>query len=58
MRKSVELDQLLENAVAEALGLARPHPFAHRKLRAAPRKSRNGPRTISTSYREHARAAA
>jgi hypothetical protein len=58
MRKSVELDQILENAIAEALGLERPHPFAHRKLRAtgkSPNRRHHGGRA---SHREQDRAAA
>ena len=34
MRKDIALDHLLENAVAEALGLAKPHREASKKLRA------------------------
>ena len=33
MRKSADLDNLLENAVAIALGLQRPHPEMPRKRR-------------------------
>lgn len=33
MRTSKALDLMLENAVAEALGLDRPHPEAPRRLR-------------------------
>ena len=48
MRKSVELDQLLENAVATALGLDQPH----RSSASKPRKSRK------QSARPHNRAGA
>ncbi|MEO8884147.1 MAG: hypothetical protein ABI377_12155 [Devosia sp.] len=39
MRKSMELDYLLENAVAAALDLAKPHPEIPKKIRTAHRKS-------------------
>ena len=37
MRNSNELDFLLENAVAAALGLAKPHPHQPSRLRASQR---------------------
>ncbi len=47
MRKSLELDNLLENAVAAALGLRQPHPRVPARIRAvqrrpAPRRHRAG----------------
>jgi hypothetical protein len=59
MRKSIELDQLLENAVAVAIGVARPHPYAPKKLRSLRVKAATHGRHIPTSHRrEHPRAAA
>lgn len=52
MRKSVELDHLLENAVAMALGVAKPHRELSRKIRVAHRKS------TRYAQREHVRVAA
>jgi|GEM_PF-4144534 len=59
MRKSVELDHLLENAVATALGLDRPHPQPIRKLRAARPKVASGSHGVARkTHREHVKVAA
>ncbi len=59
MRKSVELDYMLENAVAVALGVAKPHQEFPRKIRVSRRKSsRQTLRASAPSHREHVRAAA
>ena len=56
MRKSIDLDHQFENAVAEALGLPRPHLSARRKLRSSHAK----PRRLhsAATRRESARVAA
>ena len=56
MRKSVDLDHMLENAVAEALGLDRPHPQIPRKLRGHAKVQRR--QNASHQRREHTRVAA
>ena len=56
MRKSVELDHLLENAVAVALDLAKPHPDFPRKIKTTHRKSSNHARSITVSHGRHDRA--
>jgi hypothetical protein len=59
MRKSLDLDHLLENAVAEALGLDRPHPDTPRRLRSNARRSnRRHEDTPIRARHEHTRAAA
>jgi hypothetical protein len=59
MRKSLDLDHLLENAVAEALGLDRPHPETPRRLRSNARRSnRRREATVVRARHEHTRAAA
>jgi hypothetical protein len=59
MRKSIELDQLLENAVAAAIGVARPHPYAPKRLRSWRAKPAQHSRHLQASHRrEHPRAAA
>jgi len=58
MRNSAELDHLLENAVAVALGLDAPHPDAPRRLRSSRRKLSRRQPVVKTMRREHRRAAA
>lgn len=60
MRKSLDLDHLLENAVASALGLERPHPRVPRRLRqVAPRSVLRRRQATPTARRQdRARAAA
>lgn len=58
MRKSAELDHLLENAVAAALGLDAPHPETPRRLRASRRKLSRRQHVVKTMRHEHSRAAA
>ena len=55
MRKSVELDHLLENAVAVALDLAKPHPDFPRKIKTAHRKSSHHARSVTASRVRHER---
>jgi len=58
MRKSVDLDNLLENAVAVALGLPRPHRDTPRKRRASAAKAtshiRHGKRVAEAHPHAHA----
>ena len=56
MRKSVELDYLLENAVAEALDVAKPHPEFPRKIKTARRKSSHQARNPALARTRHERA--
>jgi hypothetical protein len=59
MHKSIVLDQLLENAVAVAIGVAKPHPYAPKKLhlsRSRPSIRRHHPR--GPQHREHVHFAA
>lgn len=58
MRKSVELDHLLENAVAAALGLPEPHPQPPGKLRASRARASRRRQTPPHARREHASEAA
>lgn len=59
MRKSVDLDPLLENAVAAALGIDRPHPELPNKIRTGHRRPlRRAHRLQPTSRRSPARRAA
>jgi hypothetical protein len=57
MRNPQALDQLLENAVATALGLERPHPLAPRKLRSAPAKAARHHHHAASARHERAHAA-
>ena len=56
MRKSMELDYLLENAVAAALDVAKPHPEFLRKIKVAHRKSSHQTRDIAHARSRHERA--
>jgi len=56
MRKSVELDYLLENAVAVALDVAKPHPDFPKKIRMARRKSSRHAASTAASHGRHDRA--
>jgi hypothetical protein len=56
MRKSVELDYLLENAVAAALDVAKPHPEFPAKIKVAHRKSSHPARSITHARSRHERA--
>ena len=59
MLRSIELDHMLENAVAVALGLAKPHPQAPKKVRPARAKaSRRGHHVTRQPRREPVKAAA
>jgi hypothetical protein len=59
MRRSIELDRLLENAVAAAIGVEAPHPYAPKKLRSFRPKAVTHGRHVQTLHRrEHSRAAA
>ena len=59
MRKSLELDHMLENAGAVALGLEKPHPQAQRKVRMARVKHMRGTsHAAGRSRREPVRVAA
>lgn len=57
MRKSIDIDHLLENAVAEALGLPRPHLSAPRKLRASRAKASRRSHSAATRREGHRVAA-
>jgi hypothetical protein len=52
LRKSAEIDRLLENAVATALGLDRPHPSLPALIR-PPRRRALSRRATSLSRRRH-----
>jgi len=56
MRKSMELDYLLENAVAAALDVAKPHPELLRKIKIAHRKTGHQARSIAPLRSRHERA--
>lgn len=59
MRRSTELDHMLENAVAVALGLATPHPQAPKKVRQMRAKvSRRGHHVTRQPRREPVKVAA
>jgi len=59
MRQSIDLDHLLENTVATALGLAKPHPEAPTKPRLARRRpARRAHRPLAAGRRSANRAAA
>ena len=59
MRNSVELDNLLENAVATALCIDKPHQEMKFRPRMSRRKiTRRAHRSTSTPHRERARVAA
>jgi len=55
MRKSIELDHLLENAVAVALDLQKPHPESPRKIKTARRKASPHARRVAASPARHER---
>ena len=59
MRRSIELDRLLENAVAAAIGVQAPYPHAPKKLRSfRPKAVARGRHAPTLHRREHSRAAA
>lgn len=59
MRRSEQIDQLLENAVAEALGLEKPHPMVRRKMARAraPKAIRRHGATLPLRHDSHRVAA-
>ncbi|HVX81999.1 MAG: hypothetical protein ACTHOR_01345 [Devosia sp.] len=57
MRNATHLDHMLENAVAEALGVELPHPESPKRVRASrPRPSRRQVKLLK-ARREHRAAA-
>lgn len=58
MRRAPDLDQLLENAVATALGLGTPHPEAPTRIRPSRRRAlARRHHTIAVARHEHRKAA-
>jgi hypothetical protein len=59
MRKALDLDHLLENAVATALGLEKPHPELPAHIRPMRRRKLvHRQHGVAAPRREHRRAAA
>lgn len=59
MHKSIILDHLLENAVAVAIGVAKPHPYAPKRLHSSrPRASLRRHYARGPQHREHVHFAA
>jgi hypothetical protein len=58
MRKAPDLDHLLENAVATALGLDKPHPELPARIRPSQRRALSRRHhTVAAPRREHKVAA-